>query len=155
MKFKLNYFVIPTFAIGAVSIARHFSYQGMFWYKMLNLPWYVPPNWLFSIVWTALYSLTTAAAVIVWNRLSHVRSYGFIMILFVLNACANVLWTYIFFIKQNIGLALAMTFLIEASILLLITYLWPYSRAVVYLLLPYAVWVIFAIYMNYIVWSMN
>lgn len=155
MKFKLSYFVIPAFAIVTLTLARYFSAQGMFWYYQLNMPWFVPPNWLFSLVWTTIYALTTAAAVIIWNRFLHIRSFFIVMMLFVLNALSNVLWNYFFFIQHNIVLAFATTFVVEASVLLLMAFIWPHARSITLLLLPYALWVAFAIWMNYVIWIMN
>ncbi|MGE0207304.1 MAG: TspO/MBR family protein [Candidatus Babeliales bacterium] len=155
VNFKPNYFIIPSIAILVSTLGRHFTAQGMTWYQTLQVPWFVPPAWFFGIVWTIIFSLTTAAAVIVWNGFSFARSHSKIMAVFFVNALLNVLWTYIFFVQQNIGLALVDALALEISVLLLIAFIWPLSRSVAYLLVPYAVWVAFACYLNYIIWMMN
>jgi tryptophan-rich sensory protein len=155
MNFKPNYFIIPSIAIIISTLGRYFTAQGMLWYQTLQLPWFVPPTWVFGIVWTTIFSLTTAAAVIAWNRFSFARCYLVIIALFSANALLNVLWSYIFFVQQNIGLALVDALALEISVLLLIAFIWPISRSVAYLLVPYALWGAFACYLNYVIWVMN
>jgi len=155
MNFKLNYFIIPSIAILVSTLGRYFTAQGMFWYQTLSLPWFIPPAWLFSIVWTTIFSLTTAAVVIVWNRFNNEPRYCLIIGLFTVNSVLNVLWSYIFFVQQKIGLALLDAIALEISVLLLIAFIWPISRSVAYLLVPYALWCGFACYLNYAIWVMN
>lgn len=140
-----------------------FSLQGMGWYTSLPKPAIVPPNYVFPIIWNAIFILTATSALIFWNKESgerkflwftfkkHFDNYDWLITgLFLLNAVLNVLWSYLFFNLHSINAALIDMILLEVSNILLIIFLWPISRVAASMLLPYLLWVGFATYLIFL-----
>ena len=141
--------IIPIVTFLIFRLGGYFTQQGMAWYAVLIRPTITPPGWVFSVAWTVIYMCAMACALIVWR--TFVRDWRFysIMSLFVLNACLNVLWTYLFFTNH-----LALYALIDAMALLattwaLIILVIPTSLVCAGLLLPYGLWLFLAVYLNW------
>ncbi|MCX5922873.1 MAG: tryptophan-rich sensory protein [Candidatus Dependentiae bacterium] len=152
---KLNYLVFSTITLTVAYIGKLLTANNMAWYKTLTLPAITPPSWLFGVVWPILYILTTIAALLVWNRHKHDKRFVMIMTLFALNAGLNLAWTYLFFKNHLITEALLDAIALEVTIVSLIALLWTNMRTAALLLVPYAVWTLFAIVLNYQIWQLN
>lgn len=152
---KLNYFVIPAIALAAMALNRYFTSQGMVWYRTLHLPIFSPPGWFISTVWQIIYVLFTAAVMVVWNKFDRNLRFWFIISLFFLNIFLNIYWAYLFFYQQRIGAAAIEAMLLELTVLLLIFLLRPLSQMTSWFLVPYAAWVLFAFFLNVLIWLMN
>ena len=63
------------------------------WFKSLNKPAWMPPNWAFSVVWTTLYALMAFAGA----RVAGLEGSGFAMAFWALQIALNTLWTPVFF----------------------------------------------------------
>lgn len=66
------------------------------WYQALEKPTFNPPDWLFAPVWNLLYLLMGIAAWRVW-RLQSSKTLRLVYIVFGLQLCLNLVWTYLFF----------------------------------------------------------
>ena len=154
-QFPFNYLVIPGIAILAMVLGRFFSAQGMAWYTTLQLPAITPPQWVFPVVWTIIYILTTISVLIVWNTVERTSTFWVIIGLFLINLFFNIFWSYLFFTNHMIGAALIDAILIEVSLFLLIVCIFPVAQLAALLLLPYVVWVFFAIILNVLIWQIN
>jgi tryptophan-rich sensory protein len=124
------------------------------WYQTLVKPPFNPPDWVFAPVWTVLYCLMAVAAWRVWRRPDHGRTERALAV-FVLQLVLNLLWSFLFFGLQRIGLAL-----VEIGFLLLVlvvnTHLfWRVDRWAGLLFVPYVAWVAFASLLNGAIWWLN
>lgn len=151
----ISYFLIPLITIIIAYFGRIFNEAGMMWYKTLNKPGITPPDYVFGIVWPILYVLTAWAAILFWNRHSKAPQFWTVIALFIGNALLNVGWTFLFFYHQSIGMALLDCFALVVITWMLVYYIWPLSRFIAILLVPYAAWVTFALYLNYSIWKIN
>lgn len=125
------------------------------WYTTLNKPIFNPPNWIFAPMWTTLYILMGVAAGIVWSRGFHHRWVKTALYHFIFQLLLNILWSLIFFGLQEIfGALLVITGLLT---LLLFTYKWfkVVNNLSAYLLIPYILWVSFALVLNFSIWKLN
>ncbi|HBB38057.1 MAG: Tryptophan-rich sensory protein [Candidatus Magasanikbacteria bacterium GW2011_GWD2_43_18] len=164
---KPHHFIIPTVAVTVAVLGALFTELGMEWYKTtLTLPTIVPPDWLFPIVWTAIYIMTAGAAYIIWHegpkKTLHLFAtreskdeFRALQWLFGVNAFLNVLWTCLFFLFHTISLAAFEIVLLEITIIAMVAFSWKISRVASYLLLPYAVWVLFASYLTMRIMFLN
>ncbi len=153
---KINYLIIPGLVILILGLGRWFTMQGIQWYhEDILLPALTPPDWVFSVIWTLIGTLTVFSLLIVWNICTRDPYMWTIMSLFGVNGMLNVLWSYFFFYRKNISLAFLDAQFVFLSIVFLIAFIWRCSRLAALLLVPYALWVIFALYLNYEIWLIN
>lgn len=75
--------------------------------------------------------------------------------LFCAQLAANALWTWLFFVWHQGGLAFAEVLLLLAMILATIVLFAKVSKLAAALLVPYFVWVSFASALNFNLWQLN
>jgi benzodiazapine receptor len=117
------------------------------WYKRLDKPPFHPPNQVFPIVWTVLYSLIAISGWRVWcQRSSPDRSRA--LRLWVSQLTTNAGWTRLFFGEHRPKQALADILSLEAMILGYILSAKEVDPPAAACFIPYAAWVAFAILLN-------
>jgi translocator protein len=125
------------------------------WYPTLDKPVFNPPNWIFAPVWTLLYAMMGIAAGLVWTSNSDEKTVkkalGFFAVQFGLNA----LWSYLFFGLHNPLLALSEIILLWLMIWETYSLFKKIDRLAGFLLIPYLLWVSFAILLNASIWWLN
>jgi translocator protein len=123
-------------------------------YLNLVRPSWAPPAWLFAPVWSVLYVLMGVAAWLVWRArgLGGARN---ALLVFVVQLAANALWTWLFFVWRQGGLAFAEILLLLALILAAIVLFWRANRLAAVLLVPYLLWVSFASALTLSTWRLN
>lgn len=125
------------------------------WYQQLRKPKFAPPAKIFGPVWTFLY-------IIILISFGYVAYLSFsgkipfaIFLPFLLNLIFNVIYTPIQFGLKNNWLALLDILLVLATIKLFMAAIFPYASWVVYVNIPYLVWVSFATILQISVTWMN
>lgn len=117
------------------------------WYQTLTKPPFTPPASYFPIAWTILYILMGIAfLIIVFKPSTKTKSYA--INLFLVQLIFNFLWSYIFFELQSIEYALIDVILLFVFLVFTIFYFFKLSKVSAFLLIPYLLQVIFAIYLN-------
>ncbi len=124
------------------------------WYAELNKPFLNPPGWIFAPVWTVLYILMGVAAFFVWEK-GWKKEVKIALFLFLLQLVLNSSWSLVFFGLKDISLALANILLLWVLILCTMIAFYRVSKASFILLLPYILWVSFAIYLNLTILIIN
>ena len=124
------------------------------WYKDLAKPGWTPPSWVFGPVWTALYAMMGVAAWLVWRQAGLAEA-ALPLTFFVMQLFFNGMWSWIFFGRQNIGLAFAEIVLLWILILVTMVLFWKRQTMAGALFLPYFLWVSFAAVLNYAIWRLN
>jgi translocator protein len=125
------------------------------WYPSLAKPWFNPPNEIFGPVWTVMYILMGIAAGIVWSKGFYHKWVKVALYHFAFQLLLNAGWSMLFFgLKEPFW---ALLDIIALFIVLLITIKWfkVVSNTAAYLLIPYAVWVLFAAALNFEIWRLN
>ena len=128
---------------------------GMELYKDLNQPPLSPPGWVFPVVWTVLYLLMgySSYRVAVADAPAQLRKQA--LLAYGLQLAANFLWPIIFFGGK---LFLTAFFLLLALWLLILWTIFRFTKVdetAADLLLPYLLWVSFALYLNLGVFLLN
>lgn len=118
------------------------------WYGNLNKPDLVPPSWVFPVVWTTLFVLMGLALFLIWQKSKHPQK-RLAYLLFSTQLILNVWWSNLFFYLERPSWALVEIVLLWLSILWTLLVFKKIDRRAGWLLLPYLLWVTFAIYLNY------
>lgn len=124
---------------------------GNSWFDALAKPDWLPPRWLFGVVWTVLYVLQGVAIAMIFHargapgRAVAIRLFGIQLLL-------NLVWTPLFFAAHQVTLALWVVVAI-LTLGILTTILFARIRKfAAWLMLPYLVWLAFAILLA---WEMD
>ncbi len=140
------------------------------WYVGIVKPALNPPAWVFGPVWTTLFALMGIAAFIVWSSYAPAdaeamadkqatedkkKGIRLALILFGIQLVLNTLWSIIFFGLHSPGGALVEIIFLWLAILATIITFAKISKPAAWLLVPYILWVSFAMYLNYAIWSLN
>ena len=124
------------------------------WYKTLDKPFFTPPNWIFSPVWISLFLLMGISLFMVWRKQGQPR-FKVALIFFLVQLIFNILWSAAFFGLRSPLLGLIDIVLLWGAILLTIQHFLRISKTAGLLLLPYIVWVSFAVVLNFSLWILN
>jgi tryptophan-rich sensory protein len=125
------------------------------WYENLSRPEWQPPDWLFAPVWTTIFALAALSGAIAWRRAPTRPARDWIIILFALTGCLNLLWSFLFFRMHRPDWALVEVGLLWLSVLMLIITLRKISGLSSLLLVPYLLWVSFAALLNWKIVALN
>ena len=124
------------------------------WYPTLHQSTLTPPDIVFPIVWFILYCMLAVSGYALWQYRYQPEA-KLALVFYVLQMLLNWAWTPFFFYFHWIGVSL---FCITAIIILtLITILITrktYKLSCV-LLIPYFIWLLFAGYLNAVIWILN
>ena len=114
------------------------------WYSQLDKPFFAPPSWLFSPVWTVLYIVIAVS--FGWVLVQYLRRHmAFALLLpFILNIVFNAAYTPIQFGLRNNLLASVDIVLVLATLLWAMAAVWRRARWVAWVNVPYLLWVMFA-----------
>ena len=121
------------------------------WYKTLNKPSWVPPNWAFPIVWTSIYVLIAFAG----SRVAGLTGSGYAMAFWGLQITLNTLWTPVFFGLRRLRGALPIMGVLWLAVLgCLITHI-QLDLIAGLAFVPYLIWLTIAAALNYSVATLN
>ena len=137
------------FLSGLLSRAGTTAFKGT-----VRQPPFSPPAIVFPIVWTILYALMgiSAARVSLAPPSAH-RSRS--LNLFVAQLIVNFFWSLIFFNARSYGFAFLWLLLLWVLVLWMVISFWRIDPRAALLQIPYLLWLTFAAYLNYGVWSLN
>ena len=136
------------------------------WYAGIVKPTFNPPAWVFGPVWTTLFAFMGIAVSLVYIKdekkaLSEVegrrlkRGKRVALTLFGIQLALNIFWSIIFFGLHSPGAALFEIVFLWLAIVATIIAFSKISKPAAWLLLPYILWVSFAMYLNYSIYALN
>jgi translocator protein len=140
--------------LGTVSGRIANSGYGNPWFDALTKPAFMPPGWMFGLVWTLLYiMLGLALAMILHAR--GARRRGLVLGLFILQLLLNYCWSPIFFAYHRLDLALIVVAAMIVLTIALIGLIWRIRPFAAALLVPYLVWLGFAAALTFEIGRLN
>jgi translocator protein len=140
--------------LGFVSGRVSNSGNGNPWFDALTKPDWIPPGWVFGLVWSVLYVLMGIAIAIILNARGAKGQWAAVW-LFITQLVLNLAWSPIFFAAHKVEVALG---LIIAIFLLTIATSFAFGRirsTAAWMLVPYMVWLCLATLLNYQVMRLN
>ena len=116
------------------------------WYNSLKKSNLTPPSYIFGIVWPILYILIFLSFIVRFDKKKNMNDLG--LLFFVLQMVCNLIWSRLFFTYQKLRWALFDLILTIIFTGLTIYYFNKKSKLSAYLLMPYMIWICFALYLN-------
>ncbi len=157
MKKKATYISIAVIICLLIGFLSGFATQSSVdtWYAALNKPSFNPPNWIFAPVWTFLYITMGISAGLVWARGFYHIWVKTALYYFGFQLLFNALWSIVFFGLREPFWALIVIIILILLILATIKWFKIVSRTAAYLMIPYLIWVCFAMVLNFSIWQLN
>lgn len=128
------------------------------WYARLRKPSYVPPDWVFPLAWTSLYTDIAATSAVAVDRLRTTgqhRALRRYIVALGINLSLNAGWSWLFFKYRKLGLsALGAGVLAVSTADLNRRTAGAVPRAGL-ALLPYPLWCAFAFLLSVRIWRLN
>ncbi|WP_240755293.1 TspO/MBR family protein [Pedobacter sp. SYP-B3415] len=125
------------------------------WYKTLAKPSFNPPDSLFSPVWTTLFILIGIAAYLVWRNRAAVAHWPRVVAIYAIQLILNLMWSFLFFYKRDIGFALIEIFVFLVIIIINAIVFYRINKWAGYLFVPYILWVSFAAILTWQIYILN
>ncbi len=122
-------------------------------YESLNKSVLNPPGYVFGIVWNIIFFMLGYALFRVLD--SDVKNKKPAIGLFIAHMFFNGIWSFIFFGLQLYGLALINIFILIIIAVFMQREFAKHSRVAGYLILPYLIWLLFAMYLNWSIIVLN
>ena len=145
---------VALWAILAVGLSALMSFlftdTDSIWYASLSMPAFMPPPWVFTVVWIVAYILLATA---LWRQIKNKNCeavWGFVVIL---TLCA--LWNYAFFVLHNSLAALVILILCVIATVNTIRQTWKTDTLSTVALLLFLGWITFATVLNYFIYMAN
>ena len=137
-------FLLVTFGASVIGSLATINYKEP-WYSLLNKPIFNPPDWVFGPVWTTLYLMMTIAIWLFWHTKSRNKNTVYV---YLIHLVFNTTWSVVFFVFHNMVLALFVLILLIGLIINLILRFKRVNVLSFYLMIPYLLWCIFALFLN-------
>lgn len=142
--------ILIPLAIGSISALLSGNMSS---YSMLVKPALSPPGFVFPIVWTILYILMGISSYIVYSSNSPNKSKA--LLLYSVQLFFNFCWSIIFFRMELYFFALIWIIALVLIIIIMIKQFYIASPRAASLQIPYLIWCIFAVYLNFAIFILN
>ena len=146
------FFIVGTLLLGFASSV--FVNIGMESYRALTKPPLSPPEILFPIAWTVLYTLMGVSMATVWQKADAVTK-GLSLKIYLLQLGVNLLWPLFFFALGWYFFSFLWIALLIVLVIAMIIIFYGISKPAAILQLPYLAWLTFAAYLNLAIFSIN
>ena len=123
------------------------------WYQDLNNPVWTPPDWLYGPAWAVIYLLMAVAAWRVWLSRKSVRLGA--LLWWMLALTLNVVWSWLMFGLRRPGWAFALSVILLGLAIMCSRAFHQISSSAGAMLIPFVLWLMFVVYLNYTIWAMN
>ncbi len=144
-------FILIPLAAGAVSAL--FSGNMSLAYTDIYKPVFAPPGIVFPVVWTILYILMGISSYLIYKS-DHPQKQDALKIYFT-QLFFNFMWSIIFFGFSNYLAAFWWLVILILFILYMIYRFYGINKVAAYLQIPYLIWCVFAVILNFFIYQMN
>lgn len=137
-------------------IGSIFTYSSVdTWYAALKKPVFMPPPWVFAPVWMFLYTLMGIAVFLVWREGFRNKKVRDALEVFLLQLFLNAAWSYVFFGLKSAAGGMLVILVMWVAIFWTIMKFDDVSKAASRFLVPYLLWVSFAVVLNGAIVGLN
>jgi tryptophan-rich sensory protein len=117
-------------------------------YTAYTRPALTPPDIVFSIVWPVLYFMMGTSAFIVLTTARDNKSLYTFFALYIIQLALNLIWPFIFFSLDAFTFSAIVNCILTGSVLALTILAFSINKVSALMLIPYFLWLLFAIYLN-------
>ncbi len=125
------------------------------WYIFLQKPIATPPNWIFAPAWIILYALMGVSLFLLWQQRTDKDPQAAASTMFSIQLALNILWSIVFFTFHLILGGLIVIIFLWLTVYFTIMALFKVSRSAALYLVPYLLWISYALYLNAGIWRLN
>lgn len=125
------------------------------WYATLIKPSFAPPSWVFSPVWSFLYTVIIISFGTVFYKVWKRELPGIVALPFILNIIFNLLFSPIQFSLQNNILAAIDILLVLGTLIWAMAIIYKKVKWVALVNIPYLLWVLFATVLQFSITFLN
>lgn len=142
------------FQVIGYGLGRITQHDIVSWYPTLHKSTLTPPDIVFPIVWFILYCMLAVSGYALWQH-RHQPTAKLALVFYGLQMLLNWAWTPFFFYFHWIGASLfCITSIIILTLITIIITRKTYKLSSI-LLIPYFIWLLFAGYLNAMIWILN
>ena len=123
------------------------------WYRGMHQPSWNPPASLLVVAWSVVYILLATSAWMVWDSAQSVAFRA--LVWWFLQLVTSVVWSWLFFDLHRIGWSMAVMGVWLLLSLITIKSFRAYRLEASSLMMPVAVWLVFALALNVNQWQLN
>ena len=124
-------------------------------FKLLEQPPLTPPDILFPIVWTILYTLMGISCYLIKTSDASKEEVADVLPIYFYQLVVNFLWPIFFFNLEWHLFSFIWLLLLWVLVARMIMKFYPLNKTAAYLNIPYLIWLTFAAYLNLGVWWLN
>jgi tryptophan-rich sensory protein len=139
--------IIAIEVVGGLSGWLSNSGYGNGWFDSLAKPSFMPPGWLFGVVWPILYALLGIALGIILAK-PHSSERRYALVWFGIQMVLNFAWSPLFFAAHDIALAKIVILVMAVCAAAAAVLFFRLSKVAGLLLVPYIAWLVFAATLN-------
>lgn len=125
------------------------------WYQALQKPSWTPSGSFIGAIWTILYPIVFITFGIIFYRVLRGKIPFAVALPFLINLAANFAFTPLQFGLKNLLLASLDILIVWAAIIWGMVSLWPYSKNLALLQIPYLTWVTIASFLQFSITFLN
>lgn len=146
---QLALFTVPAIVVVG-SLIGYWSNSGFSngWFARLTMPAFMPPGWVFGVVWTTLYTLMGIALALIL-ALPPSKARRDALWLFGGQLAINFAWSPVFFGLHMIDVALVVIVVLLVMVLATANSFRRLNKVAGWLLIPYLLWLCLATALNY------
>ena len=146
--------VVAIVALGSLSGFVSNSGYSNDWFAALQKPSFMPPGWMFGVVWTTLYTLMGVALALVWVSPDSTERTAALRLFFI-QLAVNFAWSPIFFGARLIEVGLVTIVIMFVLVAVTAWRFWRIRPLAGLLLVPYLAWLCLATALNFEIGRLN
>nr|BAN20646.1 mitochondrial benzodiazepine receptor, putative [Riptortus pedestris] len=141
--------------VGGIFIGAVFNPKRTNFYDNLKKPSWNPPSWVFAPAWTTLYSSMGYASYLIWKNGGGSEDANLALTVYAAQLLVNWAWSIMFFGLESTKLGLV-NFSILIPLVIACTHcFFVVNTTAGLLMVPYILWLSFAVFLNYTIHVLN